>query len=125
MLYFEVLYIGSFITGNSEVAKDAREQNKRHGENLWPHAHLRVKLNVHSRPHPKIGDCRAMYFVFLSYLSIIVSRNNNPKYISVELGDQLTPVALAATVKRDPRASQSLKLEKAACSIDVCVSKVS
>ena len=46
LFYFEVLYIRSFITyNNSEVAKDTREQNKRHGENLWPHAHLRLKLN--------------------------------------------------------------------------------
>ena len=66
-----------------------------------------------------------MYVVFLNlkvllYPEIII-RNTH----TVELGDLLTPMALAATVKRDPRASQSLKLEKAACSINVCVTKVS
>ena len=46
--------MGSFIKyNNSEVAKDTGEQNKRHGENLWPHAHLRVKMNIHSRHHPQ------------------------------------------------------------------------
>ena len=39
---FKVLYFWSFfgVGSKSQVAKDAKEQKKRHAKNLWPDTHL-------------------------------------------------------------------------------------
>ena len=101
------------LASNSQVAKDAKEQKERHAKNLWPNAHL---VDETSKTLKK--DLEKMYGP-----TRIAKKRQKFKSKNTKRREKIyqrknvvapTPKALAATVERDPNASHSLKLEKAA-----------